>query len=37
VRAEMADHDLEDKGYKFALRNADVAVKKDGSFAITPR
>ena len=36
VRAEMAYHKLKDKGYKVAFLNADVAIKKSGSFTVTP-
>ncbi len=36
VRAEMAYHKLKDKGYKVDFLNADIAVKKDGNFTITP-
>jgi rhodanese-related sulfurtransferase len=36
VRAEMAYHKLKDKGYKVAFLNADIAIKKNGDFKITP-
>ena len=36
VRAEMAYHKLKDKGYKVAFLNADIAVRKDGNFTVTP-
>jgi len=36
VRAEMAYHKLKDKGYKANFLNADIAVKKDGNFTVTP-
>jgi len=36
VRAEMAYHKLKDKGYKVSFLNADIAIKKDGNFNITP-
>jgi rhodanese-related sulfurtransferase len=37
VRAEMAYHKLKDKGYKVNFLNADMAIKKDGSFKITAK
>jgi len=36
VRAEMAYHKLKDKGYKVAFLNADIDIRKNGSFKITP-
>jgi len=36
VRAEMAYHKLKDKGYRVAFLNADIDIKKNGSFTITP-
>ncbi len=36
VRAEMAYHQLKEKGYNVAFLNADIAIKKDGTFKLTP-
>jgi rhodanese-related sulfurtransferase len=37
IRAEMAFYKLKDAGYKAGFLNADIDIKKDGSFKVTPK
>jgi rhodanese-related sulfurtransferase len=37
IRAEMAYHKLKDAGYKAGFLNADIDIKKDGSFKVTAK
>lgn len=37
IRAEMAYYKLKDAGYKAGFLNADIDIKKDGSFKVTPK